>query len=203
MKTVLAVILAALTLGSAWFAQGISPAETTEWKYSKQDDPLHGTSFEQFVLDGKYLTPPSVATKEQPGLVVHCSNGKFKEGFLIVGGVAQYASSSGGGVAHSIKGATQAHVEMRWDDKKKPDSDWWEISNDGQALSFDKIQLTKLMTGHLLGHPGDPSQLVHRQILGVVEAFGNQVVMQFDMPQDDTQIVETCGLEWGKNKKRH
>jgi hypothetical protein len=201
MKTGLAIILATFNIGSAWMTQGDSPAQFAEWRYTKQDEPLHGTSFDQFVLDGKYVTPPSGA-KGQPSIVVHCSNGKFKDAFLIVGGVIQYTQNSEGGVAHSLKGATQAKIEMRWDDKKNPDSDRWEISNDGKALSFDKVQLIKLMTGHLLGHPGDPSQLVHRQVLGVVEAFGNEIVMQFEMPQNDAPIVQSCGLEWGKGRKK-
>jgi hypothetical protein len=45
------------------------------------------------------------------------------------------------------------------------------------------------------------NSLVHRLILGVVESAANQVVTQFDMPQDDAQIVKTCRLEWGKNRR--
>jgi len=192
-------VLMTLTLSNG--GQDIPAPGSSEWRYSKQDDPLHGTSFDQFILDGRYLTRPSQTDGENPALVVQCSDGKFRRGSLVVGTVIQHAQGADGGVAHSLKGITQAHVEMRWDERKKPNDDWWEISNDGRALFFDKIQLTKLLTGRLLGHPSDPAQLVHRQIIGVVEAFANETVMQFDMPKDSTWIVEACGLEWGKKKK--
>jgi hypothetical protein len=201
MRIRLAIILVVLTLSSASPGQEASPGASAEWKYSKQDDPLHGTSFDQFVLEGKYLIPPSQTKREEPSLVAQCSDGKLRKGFLIVGAVLQHAEDSRG-VARSLKGRTQAHVEMRWDEKKKPDNGWWEISNDGQGLFFDRQELVKLMTGKLLGHPSETSSLVHRLFLGVTEAFGNQVVMQFDMPKDPTEIVQTCGLEWGNKRKR-
>lgn len=188
-------------------AQQASEDQPVEWRFSKEHDALRGISFDQFVLDGKYLTPPSLPTRRAPSLVVRCFSGKFGSGNLMVGAVVKPVRG-----AHSFKGSSQGYVEMRMDDKKKLDDDWWEISNDGQALFFDKIQLIKLMTGKLLGHPGDTKTLTHRVIIGVGEAFGNEltdvrrmlyrVVMQFDMPRDAAPLVEMCGLEWSKKKRK-
>ena len=54
----------------------------------------------------------------------------------------------------------------------------------------------------MLGHPGNAETLIHRVILGVTEAFGNQIVIQFDMPQEADRMVTACGLEWGRRKKK-
>ena len=198
MKTRLVLSLAAVifsAITSAWQTAQVEPAK---WEYSKQTNPMTGAEYDRFVLGGKYVSPPSHMDGNGPRLVVHCSDGKFRSGELRVGAVVQHEPG-----AHSLKGITQANVQMRMDDKKKLDEDWWEISNDWKSLFFDRNQLTKLMTGRLMGHPGDTNTLVHRLTLGVIESLENQVVMQFDMPQDTTQVVETCGLEWGKNKNRH
>ena len=158
---------------------------------------MTGAAFDQFALEGKYLTPPAHREGSGPSLVIHCSDGKFRSGEFNVGAVTQHEPG-----AHSLKGVAQAHVNMRIGDKTKLDDDWWEMSNNGRTLFFDKLQLTKLMTGHDLGHPGDPKNLVHRVILGVVELGENQVVMQFDMPPDGDSMVTACDLEWGKGKKK-
>jgi hypothetical protein len=180
------------------FAGQTAQVESAKWEYSKWTKPMTGAEYDQFVLQGKYLTLPSQTDGNGPRLVVHCSDGKFRSGEFYVGAVVRHEPG-----AHSLKGITQAQVQMHMDDKKKLDEDWWEISNDWKTLFFDRQQLAKLMTGRLLGHPSDQNTLIHRLTLGVVESLENQVVMQFDMPQDDTQIVEVCGLEWGKNRKRH
>lgn len=146
------------------------------------------------MLGGKYLTPPSLLTKD-PTLVVQCSSGKFKTAYFDAGAVVQRGSYQS-----ALKG-TLAHVDIRFDEKK-PTVDSWEISNDGQGLFFDSTQLTRLLTGRMLGHPGDAEALVHRVILGVVEAFGNQIVIEFDMPQEADRMVTACGLEWGRRKKK-
>jgi hypothetical protein len=118
-----------------------------EWKYSKWNNPLYAAVYDQFILDGKYLMPPSQSSRD-PKLVVHCSDRKFRSGEFQVGTVVQHDPE-----AHSLKGIGQAHLLMRFDEKPKPDNDWWEISNDGQTLVFNGQQLDKLLTGHLLGHP--------------------------------------------------
>ncbi|MGH9446024.1 MAG: hypothetical protein ACRD3O_09885 [Terriglobia bacterium] len=172
-----------------------------QWRYSKLDDPLHGTLFDQFVLAGTYTTPPSRATADFPALVVQCSKGRFREGSLDVGAVVEFLTYPDGQFAHRLKGVTQAEVEMRWDGKKSGVAHW-EISNNGQRLFFDHYDLIQLMTGSLFGHPSVPGRLAHALYLGVEEAAGNEIVMQFGLPQDDTQIVSACRLEWGRKYLR-
>jgi hypothetical protein len=102
------------------------PKSAPTWDHTKKDDPLRGISLDQFVLGGKYLTPPSLLTKD-PTLVVQCSNGKLKTAYLDAGAVIQRGSYQS-----ALKG-TLAHVDIRFDEKK-PTVDSWEISNDGQGL---------------------------------------------------------------------
>lgn len=205
MKSLLGVValLAAACFSLPANGQDAAPAQpdsqtpASEWKYSKWSNPMTGVAFDQFTLEGKYVAPPSHAVGEGPSLVVHCSDGKFGSGEFHVGAVVQREPG-----AHSFKGIPQAKVQMRFDERTKLDDDWWEISNNGRTLFFDRTQLTKLMTARLLGHPGDPNDLVHRLILGVVEFEQDRVVMQFDMPHDTARMVAACGLEWGKGKKK-
>lgn len=187
------LIAVTLAVASALAKQTDQP----EWKYSKWSNPLYATVYDQFILEGKYVTSPSHSGETSPKLVVHCSGGKFRSGEFAVGAVVQHEPG-----AHSLKDVTQARVLARFDEKPKPDNDLWEISNDGQTLFFDGQQLNKLLTGHLLGHPGDTQSLVHRVIVGVVEALGNQISIEFDMPDNSAQLVDACGLEWGKGKKK-
>lgn len=130
----IAVMLAAvcaLSVGS--LAQQAQPGA---WQNAKRQDPLHGTSFDTFTLPGEYLNPPQAAPQRQPRLVVLCSRGKFKQALLDTGIVIEPArNATNGGLAHSLKGAVHAVVEVREDDKK-PGRDSWEITNDQRALSL-------------------------------------------------------------------
>jgi hypothetical protein len=182
-------------------AQPFSPPEVekpienaAEWHYSKEENPLYGKSFDRFTLTGKFLKPPSVIESE-PKLIIGCSNGKFGIGELSMGVKATYSGTK------SLKGQPQAQLDMRIDEKKKTE-EWLEFSNDRKTLFFDKIEFIQLLTGRLLGHPGDNSTLAHRLVLGLVEQDANEVIVQFDMPRDETHIVNACGLEWGKKKKK-
>jgi len=162
------------------------------WQYSKSENPLDGKQFDEFTLVGQYLRAPSVSGRNPPELRVHCAKGKFAGGEFDLGAVAQHSGTK------SLKGAWQAQVDMRLDERKK-EQDFWEYSNDQQTLFFDGRQLDHLMTGKLLGHPmKDP--LVKRVILGVIEALGNEVIVQFDMPADQTEMISACGIEWGAKR---
>jgi hypothetical protein len=176
------------------FLVGASVLIAQSWERSKWENPLYGKSFDQFVLKGQYLTPPSMIGPDGPRLVVHCANGKFASGEFMLGAVAQHSGTK------SLKGAWQSQVDMRLDDRKKTE-DWWEYSNDGKTLFFDKTQFDKLLTGKLLGHPSK-DELTKRVILGVTEALGNEVIVQFDMPASQSDIIEACGLEWGREKQK-
>ena len=108
------VFLILLALPGLTHAQSpTQPKSAPTWAYSKKDDPLRGISLDQFVLDGKYLTPPSPFTKD-PTLVVQCSNGKLKAAYLDAGAVVQRGSYQ-----NALKG-TLAHVDIRFDEKNQP-----------------------------------------------------------------------------------
>ncbi len=176
------------------FVLAASVLVAQSWERSKWENPLYGKTFDQFILNGRYLTPPSVVGPNAPSLVVHCSDGKFASGEFMLGAVAQPSGTK------SLKGAWQSQVDMRLDERKKTE-DYWEYSNDGKTLFFDRDQLDKLLTGKLLGHPSK-DELTKRVILGVVEAFGNEIIVQFDMPSDQSDIINACGLEWGRDKRK-
>jgi hypothetical protein len=160
------------------------------WQSSKEENPLFGKQFDLFRLEGRYLSQPSVSGGNVPLLRVYCAAGKFAKGEFLLGAVAQHSGTK------SIKGAWQAQVDMRLDERKKTE-DLWEYSNDQKTLFFDRIQLDHLLTGKLLGHP-TKDVLTRRVILGVIEALGNEVVVQFNMPSDQKEIISACGLEWGR-----
>jgi len=154
--------------------------QTTEWQYSKQNDPLHATSFDQYVLPGKYITPPShIGAHDAPAIVLHCSGGKFKAGYLVIGAVVDR------------NGNGQSRVEMRLDDKLS--TEFWAVGTDGQAVFLDgNIDLLKILYGHWLPHKEGKGDFIRKEIFGVQEAFGSTIVMQFDMPDSPTQVVDSC-----------
>jgi len=169
--------------------------EKPEWKYSKEENPLYGKAFDRFVLTGHYFRPPSVGGTEPPQIIVGCMKGKFSSGELSLGAVAQFSGT------RSLKGIFQSQITIRIDEKK-PTDDWFEVSNDQKTLFFDRIQFNRFLTGRLLGHPSEQDSLVHHLTLGVVEVLSNQVIVQFEMPDDVSQMVTACGLEWGKERMK-
>ena len=169
--------------------------EKPEWRYSKEENPLYGKSFDRFVLTGHYFKTPSTVGNEPPKMIIGCMNGKFSTGEFSLGAFAQFSGT------RSLKGLAQSKITIRRDEQKRTE-DWFEVTNDQKTLFFDRIQFNKFLTGRLLGHPSEQDALVHRLTVGVVEAFGNQVIVQFEMPGDVSQLVEACGLEWGKAKKK-
>lgn len=159
---------------------------------------MTGVSFDRFVLNGRYTAAPYVLGPEAaaPSLEVHCSGGKFRSGEFHLRAVAE----SEPGARTMLRGAPQAHVDIRTNKKAKLSEDWWEISNNGQTLFFDKQRLESLLTGKMLGHPRDRATLIRELTLGVVESLANEVVVQFDMPLQDDQMIDACGLEPGKRR---
>jgi hypothetical protein len=149
--------------------------ERSEWRYSKEDDPLHEASLDKFVLAGKYLTPLSEGMASEPSLVVRCSGGKFKNAYLDPGTVVQHDPAALS-LRERILGATAAYalVELRFEEKK-PGQEWWEVSNDGRVLFFDGAQLTRLMTGRWSGHPSNTATLVRRLTMGLVGVHGTML----------------------------
>ncbi len=161
---------------------GAMQALAQMWEHSKLDDPREGKTYYQFVLRGKYVVPPSHPNSAPPQLVVFCQPGRFARGQFLPGVVAQPWATKVLSEAH------QSHVKIQVDDGKT-DQALWDYVNDGMALGFDQLQLKKL-----LGHPPqDP--ITKRLTLGISEALGKEVVVQFDLPENPTILVQTCRLK--------
>ena len=157
-------------------------ARAQMWEDSKRDDPREGKTYYQFVLRGKYLVPPSHPDSAPPRLVVFCEPGRFARGQFLPGAVAQPWGTK------VLRDAHQSHVNIQVDDGNTNQA-LWDYVDDGMALGFDQLQLKKL-----LGHP--PQEPITKRVtLGISEALGKAVVVQFDMPQNPTILVQTCGLE--------
>jgi hypothetical protein len=205
------MLIAVICAAAVSFAQAPDQPESASadapvWQYSKWTNPMYGTEGDQFVLEGYYPKAPTAGGDQtvqngaspvgKPRMTVRCMGGKFGSGEFHVGARVQPKLG-----AHSLKGRPQAEVTIRHNDSKHTSNDWWEYSNDQQTLLFDKIQLVDFLTGRLLGHPSQPGSLLWRQMVGVVEDGENMIVVQFDMPQDVRRLVQSCDLEYGKEKK--
>ncbi|MBV9762098.1 MAG: hypothetical protein JO340_16155 [Acidobacteriaceae bacterium] len=171
-----------------------SALRAADWSYSKWTNPMSGKLLDRFALQGRYLSRPALAEDGTPSLLAFCSEGQFRNGEFQLGAVAQPV------VTYSLKGAPQAQIHMRIG-SHAVETGFWEYSNNGQVLFFDRNQFDKLLTGKLLGHPSRAGSLVSAVVLGVVESAGNEVVVQFDMPANDSALISECGLEWGKEKR--
>ena len=164
-----------------------------DWQQSRGEDALTGKTYTRFELIGAPLRTATVST-DVPRLVLLCDGGHLISGEFRSGLVVQPAGT------HSIKGRPQAHVQFRHTGEAKMHDAWWEYSNDGTVLFFDKRQFDEILTGKLLGHPStDPIKPAVR--IGVVEETSNMTVTEFVLPQDNSAVVNACGLEWGRAKK--
>ena len=85
----------------------------------------------------------------------------------------------------------QVHVERRRDGKYDVDS--WPVSTDGQAIFIKwDVNLLDLLYGHIWPHKEGKGELLRQEIYGVQEAFGSTIMMQFDMPQEANQMLDSC-----------
>ena len=160
-------------------AQDATVPQVPAWVHSTRDDPLHGTSFDVFRLKGRYLTPPSkINSTRNPEIVLRCSGGKFNDGYIFVAAVVD-------------RGADGSPIEMRLDGKLSKES--WGVSTDGLSVFMPPgIGLLKLLWGHWLPHKEGKGQLIRKEIYGVTEAFGSDIVIQFDMPEDQSAVLNAC-----------
>ena len=151
------------------FAASCAGAQSA-WQFTKQDDALHGRVLDQFVLTGKYLTPPrNAATGEAPSIVVVCSDRKVQQNYLAVGAVVNQDPR-----------ALFIHMEARLDGKSR-DIAADSVSTDGTSVFFTRADLAKVLRSHTL-------------IIGANEYLGPQIVMQFNIP-DSSQIFDACSSD--------
>ncbi|MFN7998637.1 MAG: hypothetical protein U0Q18_33750 [Bryobacteraceae bacterium] len=149
-----------------------------KWVHTTQDDPLHAITLDVFVLQGKFLTPPSKLPEGLvPEIVMRCSNNRLKAGYITVGAVVD-------------RGAAGAKVEMRLDGKFK--TMFWGVGTDGTAVFMDGLGFATVIWGTWLPHKEGKGETVKHEIIGVREAFGNTIVMQFDMPDEQDEMLNAC-----------
>jgi len=179
---------------------------TPQWERSEKTDPLREISYAQFTLVGKFLTPPVRSDNPNPVMVVRCipgrdnkrgvhgyTNGKFREGYIHIGGVMD-STVSGGGEFVSVK--------YRLDGGKLQDEQWGR-STDFAAIFFSHPTcplcgsgydiFANILYGHGMYHKENTNPQVRKVVIGVSEFLGGEVVMQFDMP-DATEVAEACGI---------
>jgi hypothetical protein len=164
------------------------------WSREEKSDPLRGTHFVQFSLEGRYLAAPRHAPPSAtPAMIARCipgsynhghSKGKFLNGYIFVDGVVDT------GQAGSV------HVQYRLDDGKLQ-SDVWSHSTDFSSVFFSAVDFNNLLYGHLLAHKEGTNPQIRKAVVGLEEFLGAEIVVQFDMP-DATEVAETCGVIWQK-----
>ncbi len=204
--SVVSFAVAALLFGLFGTSTSVN-GEFAPWQREEMSDPLRGTKFSQFSLDGKFLTPPRDKPNGTPTMIVRCisgkgnrghTNGKFINGYVHVGGVMNSEVSENGNVVVA--------VEFRLDDGKLQ-SESWGRSTDFSSIFFTHpncplcgsgyLLFANLLYGHMMYHKENTNPQVRKVVIGVSEYLGGEVVMQFDMP-DATDVAETCGVIWHK-----
>jgi len=192
-------IVQVATLGFPLFAQSAA------WQQSDVKDPFRGTAFLQFKLVGKFLTPPKHAESD-PALVVHCLpgkrmrvfNGRFLNGYVVIGTVLDSTVVEREGLLTGTTFATAIPVQYRLDDGKIQ-AEQWSPSTDHSAAFFPGPTLYNLLYGHFSPHKEQSSPPVRKIVVAMDEYLGGEIVMQFDMP-DPTQLADVCGVLL-RNKK--
>ena len=195
-----------LTLAIFLLGCSVSNAQSS-WHREDKTDPLRGTSYSQFSLVGKFLTPPKDKKVSDPIMIVRCAggrgnhghtNGKFIDGYIAVGTVMDTQVSD--------QGIAFVPVEFRLDGGKLQ-SESWARSTDFSAVFFGHPncalcgsgydEFANLIYGHHAYHKENTSPQVRKVVIGLQEFLGGEVVMQFDLP-DVTEVAETCGIVWHK-----
>lgn len=180
----------------------IGVAQTTpQWEREEKTDQLRGTTYSQFSLAGKFLTPPKNLSGE-PRMVVRCiggqkqrkgnggyTNGKFLTGFIAVGTVLDSGDSAPPG---------RIQVQFRLDDGKIQTREWANSTDYSAIFFYEEFgsgwgQFANLLYGHELYHKENTNPQVRKVVIAVDQYLGGEIVMQFDMP-DATVVGDTCGI---------
>jgi hypothetical protein len=168
-----------------------STAQSPTWQREDKTDPLRGTSYSQYTLTGKFLTPPKMHTEDPPVFIVKCIPGGHRKvnGGYLNGKLLDAYIMARTVVNHSPRGVG---VQYRLDDGKMH-ADSWGVATDGTSIFLPEIELSTVLYGHFMKHKEGTSDPVHKVIIGVDEYLGAEVVVQFDLP-DPTEMADACGL---------
>jgi hypothetical protein len=176
-----------------------STASAQVWNKVEKTDPLRGTPVVTFTLTGKFLTAPQGAASDAaPVMVAICQPGSFR--FGTAHGKILNAHISVGTVLDTGVGSdlnTRVQVQYRLDEGKLQ-MDNWAVSEDFSALFYNPYDsdggFYNMLYGHELPHKPNTSPAIKKVVIGVPSYRGGEVVMQFDMPADPTEVAETCGV---------
>jgi hypothetical protein len=151
-------------------------APSTGWQQSQKTDALRGTSYPQFTLVGKWLTPPRHEPELPPTIVVHCQpgqhpfghhvNGKFVDGYWVANTVLDTQVNGG---------RTVTEVQFRLDDKKIQ-TEYWTPSTDFGGAFFSDVDLNNFLYGHLLPHKEGTNGSVQKIVVAANEYLAEQMV---------------------------
>ncbi|MGA2773199.1 MAG: hypothetical protein ABSG26_20520 [Bryobacteraceae bacterium] len=166
-------------------------AQPPTWAKTDRSDALHGTSFTEFKLAGKFLVAPRQSTFTAPVLVLQCRpdarghgrahmNDHFLKGWIATGAVLD------SGV-----------VEYRLDDAKLQRAAW-DVSTDRSGLFLNAPNCWDCNLNTIIYGRKDPPKegatpRTQKIILGVSEYLGAEIQMQFDLP-DSAEVLEACGV---------
>lgn len=128
-----------------------------------------GDAFDELMLQGTYLKPPTNTTA-QPSLVVRCENGKVIQNFFSFGAVL---SQSVGGL-HPVRLETEI-------DKSKRVIEVDDVSPDWTAAYFSRKDLGRILQAKIVK-------------VGAVEFAGPVIQAEFDLP-DPGPIESACGKD--------
>jgi hypothetical protein len=163
----------------------------SEWQQFQKTDALSGVTFSDFMLTGKFVTPPGSPSLDAPALFVRCfpgKRGKFVSGHVAVGApVHSVVTEKIGGGTDMVTG-----VQYRLNDGKIQ-AELWSVGPDGTAVFFSSLIFNNLLYGHLLKHKENTSPPTRKIVIGIGGILDGEIVMQFDMP-DPTRVADACGV---------
>jgi hypothetical protein len=154
------------------------------WEKTEQKDALRGTSYLEFRLLGKFLTPPRDERSDAPALIARCQPGKHLR--IFNGKVLAFYVH----VGTVLNSETVARYRL---DDGKVQRDVWSPGTDHTAAFFNSFMLNNFLYGHMFAHKEGSGAPIRKVVIAIDEYLAGEIVMQFDMP-DPSEIQEACGM---------
>jgi len=144
-------------------AQQAKQKQGAQWTHTVKKDAIEGTSYDWFVLSGRYLDAPRYSTGN-PYLGVTCAEGKVKTSYIFIGAI--------------LENGEVGSVRARWDDEK----DRLEVngvSTDYQSIFFGTAELQRILKSKIF-------------IVGIDEWVASEITIQFKIPSSN-ELLLRCG----------